>query len=222
MTGEGGCLTDRSAANPASGDGQPRKPTRAERSEQTREAVLRAAGSVVGEVGYQEASIARITARAGIAQGTFYNYFESRQELFRELLPRMGADMIAFISEDLSADARGANRERERMEAYFEFLKETPTFYRVLYEAATLAPEAHRKHVDTVVDGYVRGLGRSLQRGEMPGYDESELETIAYMLIAIRDYLSMRYGRGDTDDQAIEQIVETYTKMITSGLFRSG
>lgn len=197
-----------------------RRPTRAERSEQTREALEKAAGEIVGEVGYQEASIAKITARAGIAQGTFYNYFESRQELFRELLPGMGAEMVAFISEKLSKDARGANRERERMTAYLEFQKERPAFYRILYEAATLAPEAHNEHVRKVVEGYTRSLRRSLERGEMPDYDESELETIAYMLIAIRDYLSMRYGRDEADPCEIEKIIGTYTKMINGGLFR--
>jgi len=56
--------------------------TRAERSEQTLNALLDAAGEVVGELGYQDASVARITSQAGVAQGTFYNYFNSRQDLF--------------------------------------------------------------------------------------------------------------------------------------------
>ena len=48
---------------------KPRK-TRAEKAAQTRAELLRAAADVVGEVGYREASIARIPQRAGIAQGT--------------------------------------------------------------------------------------------------------------------------------------------------------
>ena len=40
-----------------------------------------AATKIVGKYGYAEASVARITDEAGVAQGTFYNHFENRQEL---------------------------------------------------------------------------------------------------------------------------------------------
>src|SRR3990172_2023132 len=50
---------------------------RAVRSEVTRNALLDAAAAVVGESGYASAAVSRITARAGVAQGTFYNYFSN-------------------------------------------------------------------------------------------------------------------------------------------------
>lgn len=185
----------------------------------TRAALLRAAADVVGEVGYRGASVAKITERAGVAQGTFYNYFESRQDLFDELLPRMGETMLAFIRDHVSEDAIGLQRERQRILAYFRFLRETPGFYRVLYEAETLAPQAHKQHVERVIKGYVRSLQRSSERGEMPSYEPHEIETVAYMLIAIRDYLSLRYGTAVIDEATAEEIAETYIKMIGTGLF---
>lgn len=197
-----------------------RKPTRAERSEQTRQALLTAAADVVGEVGYREASVARITERAGIAQGTFYNYFDSRQDLFDQLLPRMGKAMLSFIRERLSDEDRGAERERQRIDAYFAFLEQRPGFYRVLYEAETLAPEAHRQHIEVVASGYVRALRRSWERGEMPDYREDELEAVAYMLIAIRGYLSLRYGRRSTGTGIPKSVLDTYEKMVRYGLFK--
>ena len=35
--------------------------------------------------------------QAGVAQGTFYNHFENRQELLDQLLPKIGIDMVRFI-----------------------------------------------------------------------------------------------------------------------------
>src|SRR5688500_5955432 len=67
---------------------------RAERAARTREDLLHSAARVVGEVGYRDASVQRITAEAGIAQGTFYLYFPSRQALFDELLPHFGVEML--------------------------------------------------------------------------------------------------------------------------------
>ena len=55
-----------------------------------REALLRAAEAVIGEQGFAASSIADITRRAETALGTFYIYFSSKEEVFRELVLEMG------------------------------------------------------------------------------------------------------------------------------------
>jgi AcrR family transcriptional regulator len=52
------------------------------KSEEKREAILEAAAQVFGEVGFERASMTEISARAGGARATIYNYFESKEELF--------------------------------------------------------------------------------------------------------------------------------------------
>ena len=75
------------------------KLNRVERNAWTKQKIFDAATKVVGEYGYAEASVARITEQAGVAQGTFYNHFENRQELLDQLLPKIGIDMVRFIRE---------------------------------------------------------------------------------------------------------------------------
>jgi AcrR family transcriptional regulator len=210
---------------PGVAPGPRRRQSRAERSESTLRALYAAAAEVVGEVGYAEASVARITARAGVAQGTFYNYFESRQDLFDRLLPRLGETMLDWIQAHVDPNLRGADREVARMRAYFRFLEEHPEFYRILYEAETLAPAAHARHMETIAAGFVGGLRRSLDRGEMPAaYESRDLEPIAYILLAARGYLSMRYGAGRAGQHGggmvPEWVVEAYGKLIRHGLLR--
>lgn len=203
------------------GRSRPRKPrqTRAERSEATRRSLFRAAAEVVGEVGYRDALVSRITARANVAQGTFYNYFESRQDLFDQLLPSLGSSMLEFIQQRVDPAATGAERETQRIAAYFQYLQDHPEFYRILYEAETLAPVAHRQHMDVVAGGYVRALKRSWERSEMPGFEEHELEPIVYVLLAARGYLSMRYGAGRNGAAVPDWVVKAYSKLVDNGLF---
>lgn len=82
-----------------------RKLSRAEKSEQTRQAIFDAAAEIVGEYGYMEASISRIMERAGLGHGTFCAYFQSRDELFDQLLPIKGAEVLKF----LNAHVKGAS-----------------------------------------------------------------------------------------------------------------
>ena len=196
---------------------------RAERSEQIRSALIEAAADVVGEVGYADASIARITARAGVAQGTFYNHFESRQQLFDDLLPQIGQRMIAFVVARVDPALRGADRDVARLRAYFAFLEENPEFYRILYEAETLAPVAHARHMQRILAGYVRALQRSLEAGELhPDIGARDLEPIAMMLLSARGYLSMHYGAGrETGGKVPDWVIDSYARLVSNGLFRS-
>jgi AcrR family transcriptional regulator len=51
----------------------------------TRERLLRGAQELIEEGGYAAASVAAIAERAGVAAGTLYRHFESKQELFVEV-----------------------------------------------------------------------------------------------------------------------------------------
>ena len=51
----------------------------------TREQLLRAARELIEEDGYAAASVIAITTRAGLAAGTLYRHFRSKEELFVEV-----------------------------------------------------------------------------------------------------------------------------------------
>ena len=198
-----------------------RRMTREEKARETYMHILEAAAQVVGEDGYAEASVSKITRLAGVAQGTFYNYFESRQQIFDQLLPYMGRQMLDHIRHTVAPDLTGARREEARLRAFFGYLNAHPSFYRILYEAEIFAPRAHAEHFRLLVEGYRGSLGRAVDRGEIDGYSDQELEAVIYVLLAARAYLSLRYvydGKGGTAPPP-EHVVEAYVKLVTRGLF---
>src|SRR3978361_2256030 len=48
---------------------------------QNRQAILDAAREVFGELGYDNATVRDIIRRTGLAAGTFYNYYRSKEEV---------------------------------------------------------------------------------------------------------------------------------------------
>ena len=60
--------------------------TREERQAETRQALLDAAAAVVVDRGLAGASVEAICAKAGFTRGAFYSNFESKEQLFVELL----------------------------------------------------------------------------------------------------------------------------------------
>jgi AcrR family transcriptional regulator len=197
------------------------KLTRAQKKEQIRAALFAAAAKVVGEHGYSNAQVAMITAQASVAQGTFYNYFESQQDLLDQLLPTVGQAMLAFIKEASSDAASEVEREEKSFRAFFEFLKINPDFYRILYEAEVFAPEAYQKHNEAVARGYVRVLERAMNRGELRISDKRELEAVAQMLMGARHYLCMRFGRRGRGGISLpEWVVDAYMTVVKGGIYR--
>jgi AcrR family transcriptional regulator len=192
--------------------------SRVEKSELIRARIFSAAAEIVGKVGYAGASIALITQRAGVAQGTFYNYFQSRQDLLDQLLPTLGDNMLAHIRRSAPGGHDFADLEERGFRAFFDFLRETPPFFRILNEAESFAPESYRQHFDTVSKGYVKFLRRSLREGRFPGYDERELEVIAFVLMAARTYLAVRYVGNQPKRDMPDWVVQTYMKFILNGL----
>jgi AcrR family transcriptional regulator len=75
----------------------------------TRDRLLRAAQQLIEEGGYGAASVAAIAERAGVAAGTLYRHFDSKQELFvevfRSVCAREERAMRAASAEMASASA---------------------------------------------------------------------------------------------------------------------
>ncbi len=190
------------------------KLSRAERAIVLKERILRAAAIVVGKLGYQDAAIAKITQLAGIAQGTFYLYFGTRQELFDVLLPHAGQDMMQYIGTRVKGASSFLEVEERGVRAFFDYLKENPGFYRLLNEAEFAAPIAHRRHMAQLVDHYVASLSRSCGEGRLSQFSDDEFKTIAYTAMAARSYLYLAFVKYGDVDSPPDTVVETYMRLI--------
>ncbi|NYT84858.1 TetR/AcrR family transcriptional regulator [Pollutimonas harenae] len=193
---------------------------RSERGRLIHEALFTAASEVVGERGYEDASISLITQRAGVAQGTFYNHFESRQDILDQLLPRLGKEMLDYVGECSRPGKTVLEREELGFRGFYTFLKLHPHFFRILNEAPSFAPKAHQTHIELVRDGYMRFLKRGLESGEIRGFDEQELEVAAFVMMGARLYLGHYATHPENSDNPDipDWVTQAYRKLITHGL----
>ena len=195
------------------------KRTKAQRAAEMRQSILDAAAHVVGRRGYAEASISRITEKAGIAQGTFYLYFDSRQDLLDQLLPDVGREMLEFIRDAVHGASDFYEVEERGFRAFFQYCKKNPGFFRILNEAEVAAPKGYKKHFDLLVKHYVASMKRSIERGEITEFSDKELEALAYMMMASRSYLYMAYVKDKgTKGNIPEWVVDAYMKVVHRGI----
>jgi AcrR family transcriptional regulator len=184
-----------------------------------RQALLRAGERIVGEVGYEEASVARIAEAAGLGHGTFYKHFESRQAFFDELLPSIGQELLKEAREQIKGSNDVIEIEETGFRGFFDFLTRHPGFYRLVNVAEVAAPSAFDNHIGNLAKHYMKALKRSLTNGEIEGYEERELEVIVYVLMAARFYIYLRYSKAGKKARHIpEWFIYAYMKFVYRGL----
>src|ERR1044072_7272100 len=103
------------ATSPALGAGDAArggKAPRTARGRKTLRAILDAAAEEFGEKGFHEGSIAGITRRAGVALGSFYTYFDSKDAVFRALVRDMSEQVRDHVAPGIRAARDGLAPQR--------------------------------------------------------------------------------------------------------------
>ena len=156
----------------------------------TRRSLIEAAERIFADLGYHDASIVKITEAAGVAQGTFYLYFESKREIFDELVRDLNRRVRHAMKE---ASSRGKTRlEAELLgfDAYFHFTARHPALYRIIRQAEFVSPEVLKYHYDRLSGGYVDALRAAQKSGEIGDVDP---EVTAWALMGMGELIGMRW-----------------------------
>lgn len=187
--------------------------SRADRALENREALLKSATAIIGEKGYEGATISEVTRGAGLSLGSFYQYFESRENLFRQLLPAMGAHLIDALAQDTHNTRSAVETEERAIRTYFDFVTADKPFMRVFKEAEVYAPEAYSAHMENVLNRYAKTLRRQQAQGDYAGFDAEELEAVALMLTYARLAFFDYYAANGEDHEWVQKV---FVKIITA------
>jgi AcrR family transcriptional regulator len=190
------------------------KEPRTERGRRTLRAILDAAAAEFGERGFHETGITHITQRAGVALGTFYTYFDSKEEVFRALVKDMsgrvsqvGAQAVEGVTGTLAA-------ERAVLAAFITFASEHKELYRIIDEAEFVEPEAWRAHYE----GAARRIRARLERGAASGELRADVgEVEAWALMGMNVFLGLRFGVWG-GDMAPDDVARRANALIADGL----
>jgi AcrR family transcriptional regulator len=116
-----------------------------ERDEQTRTAILAAARDVVRENGLTGAAMAAVATRAGVAVGTVYRHFPSRDDLIAEIVRQTCGHELAAVAAVVGSDAAPADRLLTAIEVFAtRALASGRLAYSMIAEPTTATAEALR------------------------------------------------------------------------------
>lgn len=112
-----------------------------------REVIANAAAVLFSERGYRGASIEEIARGSGVTPPVVYEHFDSKRELYRELLERHFAELREIWREHFAGNGPLGERVASSFDAWFAYVEVHPFAGRVLFRYST-DPEIEAVHAE--------------------------------------------------------------------------
>jgi AcrR family transcriptional regulator len=182
ISGLFGVITGNTAGEPAEEPGEDRHTV------DRRERIIDNATGLFAVKGYHGTTIDEIVQATGIAKGTFYIYFESKEELLVEVIKRLIESTMEKIDRELeegkSKDfiTRIEAKGQELLELY---LKKSELLYMLLGE--TVGNPRLKGHLNEVYERLAERIEDDIREGVLAGeiFPFDDLKTVSYALVGM-------------------------------------
>ena len=189
-----------------------------ERGQRTRQTILDAARQVFERVGYLNANVEDIVAEAGVARGSFYTYFTSKVEVFRELSAEVTAQVDHAVSrtdgdrlDPIDALAR-ANRR------FVEVYRENGSIYGLVEQLATM-DSAVRQGRLRARQKHIKRVAATIERWQARGVADVTIDpvtTAAALMTMTSNFCYWWFVGPETfdEDQALQTINDIWVRAV--------
>lgn len=206
------------AAPEAAGPSAPKALPPTARGQRTRARLITAGRRVFERDGYLDARLSDISKEAGVATGSFYVYFEGKEEIFAAVLEQVQDEMLhphvrrARVDSDPLADIEASNR------AYLTWYRRNANLMRALEQAATVDPnlrELRRKRGEA----FAQRNAKSIRELQERGLADTELDPVIAAKAVDAMVGRMAYGTYVLgDDCPFEDLVSVLTRLWINAL----
>jgi AcrR family transcriptional regulator len=193
------------------------KAPRTARGERTLRKILDAARDEFGERGVGETSIVGITQRAGVALGTFYTYFDSKEAVFGAVVRDMSAQVRDHVAPAFKGATDALDGERRALESFLNFAREHRDVYRIIDEAEFVEAAAYREHYETTAMRIAARFKAARDKGEIAqDLTDRDLDILAWASMGANVFLGLRYSVWDSVDA--KGVADVTSRLLRKGL----
>lgn len=191
-----------------------------ERGRRTRAALVRAARDVFSRDGFLDARIADVAKKAKVAYGTFYTYFNSKEEIFQAVVAQVQAEQLGVrdaregpkLSSDPVARIEAANR------AYLDNYRKNARVMAALEQLCTFSEDWQRIRLE-LRRPFVTRASRTIARWQEAGWADPELDPwyAASALCNMVDrfmYVWMVLGEDCEEDKALATLTRLWAQSL--------
>ena len=189
--------------------------------------IMQAAIAAFSQRGYHDTSITCIVTRAGIAKGSFYQYFEDKDDLYLHILNMIAKRKLEVFRREFAGSQHLTLTEYMRKVAHLQLVEfqEVPELTKIGLELARNMHEPIAKkfveNMKGVAHGvYVDFIEAEKKQGRLDPNVDSEL--LNYMLTGIATYITAWIENRSDDEitaELIDKVYDSIEYILTHGIY---
>ena len=186
------------------------------KGEQSRGRLLAAAASEFAAKGFHRARVSDIVKAAGLTQASFYQYFESKEGLYQQLMDEFFSRLWELADGGSKVTSLGKadvfDQVRENLVTLFGFFQERPKLTQIALYQAEAGEELHRKLAAMV--------SANLRQNQTAGHVRAALspEVAAEAMVAVCYRLTARFLL--TGEKTPEQLADEAAYFLAHGILQ--
>lgn len=150
--------------------------------ETRRQQILRAATSVFARKGYRNTSVSDIIEAAGIARGTFYLYFQSKEEIFLALIDLWFEEVTRRLDEETDPEAcLGTDQDFDQyrcrdLREWFEFFHKRRELAQVVFREAEAIDDRFEERTEQLLARINTKRAERIRQLQEAGYWRADVD----------------------------------------------
>ncbi|MFV0348526.1 MAG: TetR/AcrR family transcriptional regulator [Halodesulfovibrio sp.] len=191
-----------------------------------RDVILDTAARLFAERGFNNTPTSLLAKEAGVAEGTIFRHFQTKDDIFFTLINNVKTQLISDIEKYL--EVRGPENAREKLESviksFYVFVKKNNMEFSLIFrDAPTRYGQRHDdvflqiKEIYSYVTNYLK---ESIEEGKQEGIirDDISAQDFADMLMSTMVGLvrAVHFGFIDSSDDILKSVIESYTRLLTT------
>ena len=195
----------------------PHTPTTS-RGRRTRAQLIAGARAAFEKNGYLETRVVDIAAEAGVAYGTFYTYFSSREEIFQEVVDALLADFQEIARNEPFTGRSPAARIARSNRGYLRAYRKNARMMAVLEQVATFTDalrEVRRDNRTYWVERSQKAIARWQEEGLIDdSVDPYYAATALGSMVNRSAFIWLVLGEPYDEDLAVEHLTRLYCRAL--------
>lgn len=184
--------------------------------------ILDAAEAVFADCGFYNAKVSDIAKQAGVADGTIYLYFKSKDDLLISLFESRMTQVCEAMQSAVSAEESSSRKLRTFIQTHLKMVNEHPSLAEVLTVELRQSSKFMKEHSNPKFAEYLRILATLINEGQRAGEFDSDVPAplAARAIFGMVDELALAWLLGEDQKFDIVRAADWVGSLILRGLER--
>lgn len=140
--------------------------------------------------GYRQTSMEEIADTAGVTKPVLYQHFQSKEQLFRELLDSVGRDLIEEVTSHAAAEENPYHRVLAGFRAYFGFVRKRTSAFQLVFGSEARLTDEFAESIRRLEEEMATTIGRFIDAD----IDDGHRDLLGYAIVGLGEVAGRRWA----------------------------